>query len=297
MEETRIGRGRDFYIFAFIKYTAVTLVALICFIPFWLLVMGSFTQETSIFKDGFRFIPKVFSTDAYKAIFANPGRILNAYGVSILVTATGTIASLFISSMTAYVLFRKDVKYRNAMAFFLFFTTLFNGGMMAYYVIVTRYLQMRNTLWILILSPMVNIFYILILRNFFKNTIPDSLIEAAQMDGASDFWVFIHIILPLSKASLAAIGFLTMLAYWNDWWTPMLFVSDANKQPLQYVLYQIISKANFATSLVRIVPTKVSPGESLKLAMVVVATGPVMFFYPFVQKYFVSGITIGAVKG
>jgi len=292
-----VRHGSDFYVFSIVKYTVVAATALLCVIPFWLLIMGSFTSESSIFRDGFRLIPKEFSIEAYKVIFSTPARIINAYAVSIIVTFSGTFLSLLISSMTAYVLYRKDVKYRNVMAFFLFFTTLFNGGMMSYYVVVTRYLQLRDSIFILILSPMINVFYILILRNFFKTTIPDSLIEAAQVDGGGDLWVYLHIILPLSKAILAAVGFLLLLNYWNDWWTPMLFVSDANLHPLQYVLYQIISKANFAQSLVSIVPQRESPAESLKLAMVVISVGPVMFFYPFVQRFFVSGITIGAVKG
>ena len=185
------------------------------------------------------------------------------------------------------------------MAFFLYFTTLFSGGLAPYYIIVSRVLHLRNTLWVLYLVPMfagAGVFYILILRSYVKS-IPDSLIEAARIDGAGDFAIYWRIILPLSKPALAAIGLFMALAYWNDWWTPMMFVEKEVLHPLQYVLYRILSSVNIAAHMVNNIATIDMPKESLKLAMTVVTTGPIILLYPFVQRYFVKGITLGAVKG
>jgi putative aldouronate transport system permease protein len=199
--------------------------------------------------------------------------------------------------MGAYTLFRREVKYRNKLAFFLYFTTLFNGGLLSYYLTITRYINLQNTMWIMILSPLFNVMYILILRNFISGSIPAALVDAAKIDGAGDMLIYLRIILPLSKPALASIGLFIALHYWNDWWTPMMFVERSNMHPLQYTLYQILSSVNFAASMVDSVPQVNLPKESLKLAMTVVATGPIVVAYPFVQKYFVSGITIGSVKG
>lgn len=284
-------------IFSVVKYSSVIFAAVICFIPFYLLVVSSLTAEKAIYQHGYAFIPAEWSTEAYRTIFSAPKRIINAYKISIFTTVVGTFSSLLLSSMAAYVLYRKDVKYRNQLAFFLFFTTLFNGGLLPYYILITRYLSLRNTLTILLISPMFSVMHILIMRNFIKGSIPDALIDSSQIDGCNDFWIYINVVLPLAKPALAAIGFFTALGYWNDWWTSMMFVSNRDMQPLQYVLYQILSKANFASNMVASIPRPNSPKESLKLAMVVVATGPIIFLYPFIQKYFVSGITIGSVKG
>ena len=198
--------------------------------------------------------------------------------------------------MAAYVLYRKDVKYRNALAFFLYFTTLFQGGLAPYYIIVSRMMHLKNTPFVLLLVPMFQVFHILILRNYL-NSIPDSLFEAAKIDGAGDFAIFIRVILPLSKPALAAVGLFTALIYWNDWWTAMMFVEKEAYAPLQFVLYQILSSVNVAANMVNNMATVDMPKESLKLAMTVISTGPILLLYPFVQKYFVKGITMGAVKG
>jgi len=295
----RIRMTGDQIVFAVIKYTVVFVVALVCLVPFYMLVISSFTSEQAIIVEGYSFIPRFgdFSLDAYKMVFKNPMKILAAYRNSITVTLVGTVASLLLSSMAAYTLFRREVKYRNALAFFLYFTTLFNGGLLSYYLTITRYLHLQNTMWIMILSPMFNVMYILILRNFINGSIPSALMDAARIDGAGDFRVYWQIILPLSKPALASVGLFIALGYWNDWWTPMMFVERSTLHPLQYTLYQILSSVNFAASMVDSVPQVNLPKESLKLAMTVVATGPIILVYPFLQKYFVSGITIGSVKG
>lgn len=292
-----LAKSTDVVFFNVLSRIFVGLVALMACLPFYVLVVSSFTSEHNILFFGYSLFPREFSLDAYKMIFVNPSKMAHAYGISLLTTVLGTAVSLFLSSMAAYVMYRKDVKYRNAMAFFLYFTTLFNGGLVPYYILVSRELHLKNNLLVLLLVPMFSVFNILILRNFFKGSIPDSLFEAAKIDGAGDFRIFLTVILPVSKPALASIGLFTALNYWNDWWTPMMFIQKQQLFPLQYTLYQIIASVNFASSMVNSMPTVNMPKESLKLAMVVVATGPIVLAYPMVQKYFVSGITIGSVKG
>lgn len=199
--------------------------------------------------------------------------------------------------MAAYSLSRKDLRYRNVVAFILYFTTLFSGGLAPTYIVVTTILHLKNTLAILVLGPLFSVFYILILRNFFMHSIPASLSEAAKIDGAGDFTVFIRVILPLATPALASIGLFTALGYWNDWWTAMLYVERPSLYPLQYLLYRILSSVTLAANIVNNVATLNLPKESLKLAMTVISIGPIVFAYPFVQRFFVKGITLGAVKG
>ncbi len=292
-----LKKTADYIALNIISYVVVGFFALFTVFPFILLVVNSFTSEHYILNYGFSIIPRELSLDAYSMIFIYPERILRAYGVTIFITAVGTVISLFLSSMAAYVMFRKEIKYRNALAFFIFFTTLFNGGLAPYYIIVSNTLHLQDNLLVLLLVPMFSAMNILILRNFIKGSIPDSLVESAKIDGAGDFRIFIQMILPLSKAALASIGLFTALGYWNDWWTPMMFMQNDKLFPLQYVLYQILSSANMSSVVSSYVSRLDMPKETLKLAMTVVSAGPIVFLYPFVQKYFVKGVTIGAVKG
>ncbi|HEY8462533.1 MAG TPA: carbohydrate ABC transporter permease [Bacillota bacterium] len=280
-----------------IAYLVVGLMGVAAIIPFIILLLNSFASEQSIINHGYTLFPREFSKDAYELVFLNPWRIIRSYGVTVLLTVTGTTVSLFLSSLAAYVLFRKDVKYRNQLAFFLYFTTLFNGGLASFYIVVTQYLHLRNTFQVLLLIPMFNVVNILILRNFLRGSIPEELIEAAKIDGANDFGIYLRVVLPLFKPALASIGLFTALGYWNDWWTPMMFVERESLWPLQYVLYQILSSTNIASNFINNIAVFNLPKESLKLAMTVIATGPVVLVYPFVQKYFVSGITLGSIKG
>lgn len=280
-----------------IGYVVVGFMALLALLPFTILAINSFASEKSIITEGYTFWPKEFAFDSYKMIFENPEKIIHVYGITILVTTVGTALSLFLSSMAAFVLSRKELVHRNKLAFFLYFTQLFNGGLVTYYLLISRDLHLSNSFWVLILVPMFNVMYILIMRNFIANSIPESLIEAAKIDGVGDFGIYMRVVLPLSGPVMASIGLFTALGYWNDWWTPMMFVQDTNLQPLQYTLYQMISNVNFSAQMVNNMPTLDLPKETLKLAMTVVATGPIILAYPFVQRFFVQGITIGSVKG
>lgn len=295
--------SRDYLVLNILGFIILGLFAFNAFLPFYSMIIGSFSSESSIIRYGYVLFPREWSLDAYRAIFTNSRIIINSYAVTIFVTTVGTTSALFLSSMAAYALSRNDFKYRNQIAFYLFFTTLFHGGLLPTYLLISDTLKLKNTLLILILHGIFSVFNILVLRNFIKGSIPDSLGESAKIDGAGDFLIFIKIVLPLCKPALASIGLFIALAYWNDWATAMLYVSNARLFPLQYTLYQILSKANFLSSMDSnisggdILPVIDMPAETMKLAMTVVVTGPIVFAYPFAQKYFVRGITIGAVKG
>ncbi|WP_336774077.1 carbohydrate ABC transporter permease [Paenibacillus sp. MMO-58] len=297
--KSRVKRQADIMLLRVIGYIFISLLAVICFIPFLLVVSSSLSQESSIVEKGYQLIPAVWSTDAYSILFKYPEQMLRAYGVTIAVTAAGTLVGLFITAMTAYVLQRKDFRWRNQFAFFFFFTTLFSGGLVPWYMLIVTYLDLKDKLIVLILPMLLNVFYIIVMKTF-MSSIPEAITESAKIDGAGDFRIFVQLILPLSKPVLATIGLFIALAYWNDWYNALLFVSDEKLMPLQYYLYKMLGnmdgmrKAMVASGAV--VTTNV-PTESLKMAMTIVATGPILLAYPFIQRYFVQGLTLGAVKG
>ncbi|QGQ98302.1 carbohydrate ABC transporter permease [Paenibacillus psychroresistens] len=292
--------SKDMQLFNIFAYLFVGLLAAAAVIPFYLLVVNSLQSEDSVMQFGYSILPTEFNLSAYKFIFERPEKVLHAYMVSIFVTVVGTVIALFFSSMTAYVLSRKDVKYRNPMAFYLFFTTLFSAGLVPYYLLVTNYMHINDTLLILLLSNMFNIVYLLIIRSYIANSIPDAVSESAKIDGANDFFIYLKIILPLMKPALAAIGLFQALNYWNDWYSASLFISKENLHPLQYMLLSILRNSTFAQKLLSQsggVALTALPQETIKLALTVVATGPIVLLYPFIQRYFVAGLTIGSVKG
>ncbi len=295
----RMARGKlnASPMFTAVSYTVLSIIALICLLPFIVLLSGAFSSESSVLAKGYWFWPRDFSLDAFKFIFRYPEDILSAFKVSIIITVVGTVLSLFISSMTAYVISRKEIKYRNGLSFFLFFTTLFNGGLAPYYIWVSSNLHLSNTYAVLILGPMFNVMYILILRSFIKESVPEALIESAKMDGAGDLRIFLQMVLPLIKPALASIGVFMILAYWNDWWTAMMFTNKDDLVPLQYLLYKMLSSINLTGQMAQHVTNLDTPKETFKLAMTVIATAPMIVIFPFVQRYFVTGITVGAVKG
>lgn len=281
-----------------ISYTVVVGTAVLCLLPFVMLISGSFTSEVAISRNGYGIIPSEFSLEAYTILFKYPQDIINAYGVSIFITVVGTSAGLFVTTMTAYVLSKQDFIYRNKLAFFFYFTTLFNGGILSVYIFFVRYLHLKNNLLSLILPLLINVFYLIVMRTFISS-IPGSISESAKMDGAGDFTIFMKLILPLTKPGLATIGLFYALEYWNDWYNAMLYITDINLYPLQYLLFSTLQSAEAlsrisASASVSMVSI---PSQSMKLAMAVVATGPILLAYPSVQKYFVKGLTIGAVKG
>jgi putative aldouronate transport system permease protein len=293
-------RGRlDRKLFSIIGYVSLTVLAALCIIPFVLVVSSSLTEESRIVVDGYQFLPLDFSTEAYSILFKYPQQLINAYIVTVGVTVTGTLIGLFLTSMTAYALSRKDFKWRNHFSFFFFFTTLFSGGLVPWYLLIVNYLHMKNTPFALVIPMVLNVFYIIVMKSFMSG-IPEAIVESAKIDGAGDFRIYAQLILPLSKPALATIGLFLALAYWNDWYNALLFVSNEKLVPLQYYLYKMLGnmdgmrKAMMSAGAVN---TSSLPSEGLKMAMTVVATGPILAVYPFIQKYFVQGMTIGAVKG
>lgn len=295
---TRLRVSGDLIAFNIMSYIYVGIFAAVCMLPFLMILSGSFTAEESIFKDGYRLIPKRFSLEAYNLLFKSPDSLINAYVVTVVITVTGAFLGLICTSMTAYVLYRKDFPWRNQFAFFFFFTTLFSGGLVPWYTLIIRYLHLKDNPIVLILPGLFSVFYILIMRNFMKS-IPDALIESAKIDGAGDFLMYVRIILPLSVPSLATIGLFIALNYWNEWFNTMLFIDSRKYFPLQYYLYSVLNSMQFAALAAEKanVPLPQMPTQSYKLVMTVAATGPIIFAYPFVQRYFIKGITIGAVKG
>lgn len=300
LNESRRPIGKDRIIFNVISYVFLAVLAAVCLLPFLLVISGSFTEQYAIQLNGYQLIPEVFSLDAYKMLFRIPEDILRAYGVTIFVTFTGTTVGLFFTSMAAYVLASPDFRYRYQVSFFFYFTSIFGGGLVPWYIFCTKYLHFHNSIISMILPILINVTYLLILKSYMMS-IPTSLYESARLDGANDLTIFFKIAIPLSKAGLATVGLFLALNYWNDWYNAMLFLDEGSKHlyPLQYYLNNILTKAQAmnAAAARSGIPASDVPSEPLKLAMTVVATGPIILLYPFLQKYFVKGVTIGAVKG
>jgi len=293
-----MSTGKDVFVFNTFGYVVTGFVTIVCLLPFLLVISGSFTPEELIFREGYRLIPSVFSLEAYRNLFMAPEAVFRAYSVTITLTVSGTLLGLFFTSMTGYVLQRKSFKYRNFFAFYFFFTTLFGGGLVPWFILISRYLGMRNTIWALLLPGMLSVFNIILMRTFFSS-IPEALVESAKIDGAGEFTIFYRIMLPVAKPALATIGLFLAVQYWNDWYLAMLFITDERLFPLQYFLYRMMHTMEFANIMAANIgiPVRSIPRESMKLAMTVVATGPIILVYPFVQRFFIKGITIGAVKG
>jgi putative aldouronate transport system permease protein len=283
-----------------IGYIFIGFLALACLLPFLIMVSASFEDEKTLVLQGYSLIPKQFSTFAYEVILRNDSEIVGSYFVTILLTAIGTSLGLFITAMTGYVLQRPDFQRRNKVSLFLFFTTLFSGGLVPFYLLMTRYLMLKNNYLAVLLPSLISAWNIIMMKNFIRNSIPHSVSEAAGIDGASPFVTFIRVIFPMSKPALATIGLFIGLGYWNEWYNSMLFLDNSVKyRPLQLLLYNLINQAQYLKNSMagKNIPMQDLPLETVKMATAVLATGPVILAYPMVQKYFISGITVGAVKG
>nr|WP_154985057.1 carbohydrate ABC transporter permease [Paenibacillus xylanexedens] len=277
------------------------LFALICVFPFIFVVIISFTDEKVLARDGYRLIPAEWSFAAYQFVWQSGDTLLRAYGVTILVTVLGTIISLVLMSLYAYAISRKSFRYRRFFSIFAILTMLFNGGMIPTYMVVSQLLGMKDTIWALILPLAMNAFYIMILRTFYSTSVPDAIIESARIDGAGEFYTFLKIVIPLSLPGLATIGLFSTLGYWNDWFNALLYIDSPNLVPLQSMLMRIESSIQFiqqnsANSSMSLAAMQSIPQDTSRMAMVVLATLPIIFAYPFFQRYFVQGLTVGAVK-
>lgn len=274
--------------------------ALDCIVPLLMVVSISFTSEKSLMVDGYHLFPKVFDTSSYRYVFSGAGSIASAYGVTIFVTVVGTLLHLLVTSMLSYSLTRPEVTYRNALTLFVYLPVLFNGGLVPSYILITRYLHLKNTIWVLIVVFLVSAINVLIMKNFFKS-IPSSLFESARIDGSGEIRTFFSIALPLSKPSLATIGLFTAISYWNDWMTTALYIEKPKLYTLQYLLQSLMNnigylQANAAASKSMEAAIGMLPSEGARMATCVLAIGPIILLYPFLQKYFEKGLTIGAVK-
>jgi putative aldouronate transport system permease protein len=280
-------------------HLVLALLTFLFLVPLWVVVSASFTDETTLTKVGYGLWPAQVSLAAYNFILQNPTQIVNAYGVTALVTAIGTVVSLFVNSLTAYVLARVDFTWRRPFSFLLFFTMLFNGGLVPSYILITQYLKLRDTIWVLILPMLLAPWYIFLLRTYFS-TLSKEYIESARLDGANEWQIYSRIIMPLSTPALATIALFTILGYWNDWWLALLYINDAALYPLQYLLFAILRNAEFlttnTTSSAMLGSVEV-PLQTVRMAMAVIAIVPVTIAFVTLQRYFVRGLTIGGIKG
>lgn len=281
-----------------ISYLCIGCFALACLFPFVLMISSSLMNEQEIIHEGYKLIPSELSIKAYSMLINNSTALSKAYGVTIFITVVGTALGLFMMSMAGFVLNRKDFKYRNFFSFMIYFTTLFAGGLIPSYILMVKYLHLKDSLFAMILPGVVGAWSIFLMRNFMK-AIPDSLYESATIDGAGDFRIYWQIFIPLAIPSLATVGLFAALGFWNEWYNGMLYIQSPDKFPLQYFLQRMINQTNIQALINQgvVIDTAELPTQSIKMATAVLATGPIILLYPFAQRYFVSGLTIGAVKG
>lgn len=278
------------------------LLAAACIIPFIFVIIISLTSEKSLQLNGYRFWPKEWSFEAYHYILSSGTEILRSYGVTILITISGTILGLIIMSMYGYAISRKTFVFRGFFTKLIFIPMLFSGGIVASYLVMVNFLNLKDSFLALILPLAVSSFNIIILRTFFRTSVPDAIIESAKIDGASEGLLFVKIVLPIAIPGIATIGLFLTLAYWNDWFNAMLYIDNPAKIPIQYLLIKIEKSLEFLIDNASMLGTTAieaaanMPKETVKMAIVVITTLPIMFAYPFFQKYFVNGLTIGAVK-
>ncbi|WP_232233706.1 carbohydrate ABC transporter permease [Bacillus sp. J33] len=275
--------------------------ALMCIFPFIYVIIISLSDEESLARNGYQLIPENWSLEAYKYLWQMKDQLFQSYTITIVITVLGTIISVLMISLYAYAISRKQFKFRKAFTFFAFFTMLFSGGLVPFYIVATQFLQLRNSIWALILPLAMNAFYIIIMRTFFQRSVPESILESARMDGASEWRIFVQIVMPLSLPGIATIALFSTLGYWNDWFNALLFIDEPHLVPLQSLLMKIENNIEFLrqnalTGGMQNEVMKSIPQDAAKMAMVVISTLPIAIAYPFFQKYFVRGLTIGGVK-
>lgn len=277
------------------------LLSLAVVLPFLLVVAVSLTDEASLTRNGYQFLPESFSLEAYRYLLDAPDILLRAYGVTITVTVIGALAGLLLTAMTAYVISRPDYRYNRATTFYVFFTMLFSGGLVPSYILITQYLHLKDSLLALILPVLLSPFNIMVMKGFMSK-IPLEIVESAKIDGARELRIFFRIILPLSTPALATLGLLISFTYWNEWFNAMLYIDDPNKVPLQLLLVRTLGSIEFITSNSEFaqqlgVDLSSFPNNSARMAIAVLAGGPMLIIFPFFQRFFVKGLTVGSLKG
>ena len=288
--------------FRVVSTIVLGILAVIALLPIILIVIASFTEETTLLRNGYSFFFYFWSTDAYVYMLQQGATIFRAYGVSVAVTLIGTVISVLITTMIAYPMSRKNFKYKNLLAFFVFFTMLFNGGVVPSYMMWTQVFNIKNTIWALILpNYLCGAFNIFLVRNYYANSIPEALIESAQIDGASELTIFCRIIFPLAVPTVATISLFTALTYWNDWVNALYYIQKPQYYGIQNLLIRIMNNIQYLKSGAASVAVGTGaiqlPSNAVRMSMAVIGILPIVVIYPFVQKYFVKGVVVGAVKG
>jgi putative aldouronate transport system permease protein len=290
--------------FKLTAHFVMILVTLCVLLPFLLLFLSSITEESALLNNGYSFFPEKFSMESYRYIFMSQNKIMRAYGMTILITLIGTLASVTLSSLFAYPLSLKNLPFRKSITFFVFFTMLFNGGLVPSYILWSSYLKVKDTVFGLLLPNMLlSAINILLIRTYFQSSIPDTLYEAAQIDGASQLKVFFHIVLPLGKPILVTIGTFTGIAYWNDWTNGLYYINRRTDLfTIQNLLNRMVSDLQFLSSNTNVSSSMASelakvPSTGIQMAIAFVAILPIIILFPFLQKYYAQGISLGAVKG
>lgn len=295
----KIKEAKSTIVFNSISYVLLAVVSLICVLPFVIILSGSFTNNETILTQGYSILPRDITLEAYKTIFRFPKGILQAYKMTIFYTAIGTLVGLLLIAMTAYVISRKEFKYRNRISFLIYFTSIFGGGLIPWYLMYSSVLNLKGSTFVIWFPAIMSPFLIILMRTFITDSVPNALTEAAKLDGAGHVTIFLRVVMPIIKPALATVGLFLALGFWNDWYRSSMFSTDSSTWELQFYLYDMLNSSTAVQQMSSGSGTATAdiPGESVKLAMAVVTTGPILLLYPFVQKYFVSGITIGAVKG
>jgi putative aldouronate transport system permease protein len=280
------------------SYIYLTIFALLCIVPFISIISASLTSKAYLDFHGFQILPHDFSLKAYEYIFTGTSTIGKSYIITVSVTVIGTIISMLVTASMAYALSRKELKYANHLSFFVYFTMLFSGGIVPWFIVMTNYLHLTDNLWGLILPYTVNAWNMFLLKNFFS-TIDSALLESARIDGANEWTIMYKIVMPLIIPGVMTIGLFYALQYWNDWWLALLLLNDKELYPIQYLLKMIMSTVEYISQGGQGAKYASSnmPSEGIKMATTVVTIGPIVFLYPFIQKYFIKGLTVGGVKG
>ena len=297
MKSSKLGER----LFAGANYTVVILFTVFCFLPFYLLVISSFTDQQVLQLDGYSLWPRKFSIEAYKWVL-NGKPVLVGYQVSTFVTVVGTFLSVTLMSGVAYALSVKKFKFRNQLSFYIYFTMIFSGGLVPWFI-TCRALGLYDNIWALIVPMLMNPWWIFILRNYF-NGLPGEIMESAVIDGASDWTILTRIVLPLSMPVLATTALFVAVGYWNDWWHGVILLDFAEFRPLQVIILRIINSIRAIRQAMAMeggsslaISSAQIPAKSIRMAIVVVTIGPIILLYPFVQRYFIEGLTVGSVKG
>lgn len=295
----KVKKGKAEIAFDVITYVFLTLGSIICVLPFIIILSGSFTDDYTIVTQGYSVLPRNLTLAAYKTIFKAPKDILQAYKMTFYYTIVGTGLGLLMITLTAYVISRKEFKYRNTVSFLIYFTSIFGGGMIPWYLMYANVLNLKGSTFAIWFPALMSPFLVILMRTFISGSVPDAITESAKIDGAGHLTIFFKIVLPVLGPGLATIGLFLALGYWNDWYRSSMFSTNSETWELQFYLYDLLNATTAMKQMAQnaSISTADLPTQSVKLAMAVVATGPVILFYPFVQRFFVSGITVGAVKG